>query len=85
MACATRWCSRTFLSRVAPSDGTRRWCMAEGDQDRSGYLQQGELFVVLNRYKKYTDDQPNMVRPATCDFLVLLARKAECLRVGRMT
>lgn len=37
------------------------WCMAEGDQDRSGYLQQGELFVVLNRYKKYTDDQPNMV------------------------
>lgn len=37
------------------------WCMAEGDKDRSGYLMKGELMIVLHRYKKYVEEQPDVV------------------------
>lgn len=42
--------------------------MAEGDKDRSGYLMKGELMIVLHRYKKYVEEQPDVVRPVAQRF-----------------
>mmetsp|Transcript_8642 Transcript_8642/g.20187 ORF Transcript_8642/g.20187 Transcript_8642/m.20187 type:complete len:222 (+) Transcript_8642:46-711(+) len=50
------------LDKAPPLAKDVNWVMKMGDKDGGGTIAFGELFVVLQKYKKYRHDNPDLVR-----------------------